>query len=111
MSGGAGRDLTEGWDRTVGSSVISDMRSHIQTLPPAWTGDGRILFLGSDQGTANAYSCAAGGGDVRAVTLGEHQVVSRTCDRARRRLAAGGAAPTGPGDGDRGGGGRGKAEP
>ena len=97
-SGGAGRDLTEGWDRTVGSSVISDMRSHIQTLPPAWTGDGRILFLGSDQGTANAYSCAAGGGDVRAVTLGEHQVVSWTCDRARRRFAAVVATATDPGN-------------
>src|SRR5207245_614799 len=41
-----GRDLLEGWDRTVGSSVISDMRAHVQTLPPAWTADGRILFLG-----------------------------------------------------------------
>src|SRR5439155_26893041 len=59
--GGPGRDLLAGWDRSVGSSVISDMRAHAQTLPPAWTGDDRILFLGSDQGTANAYSCASAG--------------------------------------------------
>jgi len=61
---GPGKDLLKGWDRSVGSSVISDMRAHAQTLPPAWTRAGRILFLGSDQGTANAYSCAARGGDV-----------------------------------------------
>lgn len=54
-AGGPGKDLLAGWDRSVGSSVISDMRAHAQTLPPAWTRDGRILFLGSDQGTANAY--------------------------------------------------------
>src|SRR5437870_3354637 len=35
--GGPGRDLLEGWDRSVGSSVISDMRAHAQTLPPART--------------------------------------------------------------------------
>jgi dipeptidyl aminopeptidase/acylaminoacyl peptidase len=97
-AGGAGRDLTEGWDRPVGSSVISDMRSHIQTLPPAWTEDGRILFVGTDQGAANAYSCAAAGGDVRAVTLGEHQVVSWTLDATRRRLAAVIATATDPGN-------------
>jgi dipeptidyl aminopeptidase/acylaminoacyl peptidase len=96
--GGDGRDLLDGWDRTVGSAVISDMRAQAQTLPPAWTSDGRILFLGSDQGTANAYSCATRGGDVRAVTLGEHQVVSWSLDAARRRLAAVVATATDPGN-------------
>ncbi|TME60249.1 MAG: S9 family peptidase, partial [Chloroflexi bacterium] len=65
---------------------------------PAWTDDGRILFLGSDQGTANAYSCAKRGGDVRAETLGAHQVVSWSLDRARRRFAAVVATATDPGD-------------
>jgi dipeptidyl aminopeptidase/acylaminoacyl peptidase len=97
-AGGAGTDLVEGWDRTVGSSVISDMRAHAQTLPPAWTPDGRILFLGSDQGTANAYSCAASGGDVRAETLGDHQVVSWSLDDSRRRFAAVVATATDPGN-------------
>ena len=96
--GGAGRDLLDGWDRTVGSSVISDMRAHAQTLPPAWTKDGRILFLGSDQGTANAYSCAAEGGDVRAVTMGSHQLVSWSLDAASRRFAAIRATATDPGN-------------
>jgi dipeptidyl aminopeptidase/acylaminoacyl peptidase len=96
--GGPGRDLLESWDRSVGSSVISDMRAHAQTLPPAWTPDGRILFLGSDQGTANAYSCAATGGDVRAETIGAHQVVSWSLDRSRRRFAAIVATTTDPGN-------------
>ena len=60
--GGAGKDLTDGWDRTVGSTVMSDMRSHMQTLPPTWSADRtRIIFVGSDQGTANIYSVGADG--------------------------------------------------
>src|SRR5439155_20509730 len=62
-AGGPGTDLLTDWDRSIGSSVISDMRAHAQTLPPAWTSNGRILVLGSDQGTANAYSRAAAVGD------------------------------------------------
>jgi dipeptidyl aminopeptidase/acylaminoacyl peptidase len=95
--GGPGRDLLDGWDRTVGSSVISDMRAQAQTLAPAMK-DGRVLFLGSDQGTANAYSCAAAGGDVRAETMGAHQVVSWSLDRDHRRFAAILATATDPGD-------------
>jgi len=97
-NGGPGKDLLEGWDRSVGSSVISDMRAHAQTLAPAWTDDGRILFLGSDQGTANAYSCAARGGDVRAETVGAHQVVAWSLDRSLRRFAAIVATATDPGN-------------
>ena len=97
-AGGQGTDLLDGWDRSVGSSVISDMRAHAQTLPPAWTVDGRILFLGSDQGTANAYSCAARGGDVRAETVGSHQLVSWSLDDSRRRFAAIVATAVDPGN-------------
>src|SRR5438477_1002 len=97
-NGGPGKDLLESWDRSVGSSVISDMRAHAQTLAPAWTDDGRILFLGSDQGTANAYSCAARGGDVRAETVGAHQVVAWSLDRSLRRFAAIVATATDPGN-------------
>src|SRR2546426_5999594 len=97
-AGGPGGDLLKGWDRSVGSSVISDMRAHAQSLPPAWTNDGRILFLGSDQGTANAYSCAATGGDVRAETVGGHQLVSWSLDRSRKRFATVVATVTDPGN-------------
>ena len=97
-TGGPGTDLLTDWDRSIGSSVISDMRAHAQTLPPAWTSNGRILFLGSDQGTANAYSCAAAGGDVRAETVGGHQLVSWSLDDSRRRFAAVRATATDPGN-------------
>src|SRR5258706_4696593 len=75
--GGKGTDLLATWDRTVGSVVMSDMRAQVPTLAPEWSADrARVIFVGSDQGTANVYSVPAGGGEVRAETLGAHQVVS-----------------------------------
>ena len=86
--GGAGSDLTGEWDRTVGSTVMSDQRSQSQTLPPTWTADrSRILFVGSDQGTANVYSVSLTAGDVRAETMGPHQVVSLSLAADTRRFA------------------------
>jgi dipeptidyl aminopeptidase/acylaminoacyl peptidase len=97
--GGAGKDLTDGWDRTVGSTVMSDMRSHMQTLPPTWSADrSRVIFVGSDQGTANVYSVAAGGGEVRAETVGPHQVVSLSLAADAKRFACVYSNATDPGD-------------
>lgn len=97
--GGAGKDLTDGWDRTVGSTVMSDMRSHMQTLPPTWSADhSRIIFVGSDQGTANIYSVAADGGEVRAETVGPHQVVSLSLAADAKRFACVYSNATDPGD-------------
>ena len=95
----AGRDLTDGWDRTVGSTVMSDMRSQSQTLPPTWSADlSRIIFVGSDQGTANVYSVAASAGDVRAETVGPHQVVSLSLAADAKRFACVFSNATLPGD-------------
>jgi len=97
--GGAGKDLTDGWDRTVGSTVMSDMRSHMQTLAPTWSADHtRIIFVGSDQGTANIYSVAAEGGDVRAETVGPHQVVSLSLADDAKHFACVYSSATDPGD-------------
>jgi len=79
-AGGQGVDLLGDWDRTTGSRVMSDIRGETAPLPPAWTRDGRILFIGSDQGTANLYSVSASGGEIRAETLGAHQLVTATLD-------------------------------
>jgi dipeptidyl aminopeptidase/acylaminoacyl peptidase len=96
---GTGLDLTDGWDRTVGSTVMSDMRSHVQTLPPTWSADRRrIIFVGSDQGTANVYSAAADGGDVRAETVGPHQVVSLSLAGDAKRFACVYSSATDPGN-------------
>lgn len=96
---GAGRDLTAGWDRTVGSTVMSDMRAQSQTLPPTWSADRtRVIFVGSDQGTANVYSASVEGGDVRAETVGPHQVVSLSLATDARRFACVYSHATLPGD-------------
>jgi dipeptidyl aminopeptidase/acylaminoacyl peptidase len=97
-AGGTGRDLLGDWDRTTGSRVMSDVRGETAALPPAWTRDDRILFIGSDQGTANLYSVRADGGDVRAETLGAHQLVTVTVDREARCFAGVVATATSPGE-------------
>src|SRR5256886_4141082 len=97
--GGQGTDVLAAWDRTVGSVVMSDMRSQVQTLPPRWSAArARISFVGSDQGTANVYSVPASGGDVVAETLGSHQVVSLSLASDARRFACVFSHATCPGD-------------
>jgi dipeptidyl aminopeptidase/acylaminoacyl peptidase len=97
--GGKGIDLLAKWDRTVGSVVMSDMRAQVQTLPPKWSADGtRVIFVGSDQGTANVYSVPVTGGDVDAETLGAHQVVSLSLANDARRFACVFSHATCPGD-------------
>ena len=97
--GGDGVDLLGDWDRPAGSHVINDIRGNAPALAPAWTADGaRLFFIGSDQGTANLYSCAATGGDVKAETLGAHHLVTASADRAARRFAGVLASATSPGE-------------
>jgi dipeptidyl aminopeptidase/acylaminoacyl peptidase len=96
---GTGRDLLRGWDRTVGSVVMSDVRAQVHTLPPTWSADGtRVIFVGSDQGCANVYSVPESGGEVRAETLGAHQVVSLSLASDTRRFACVFSHATCPGD-------------
>ena len=97
-AGGTPRALDE-WDRTVGSVVITDMRGLVALPNPAWTADGaRIYFVGSDSGTANVYAATTTGGPPQPVTRGEHQIVTASFDRERRRFAALVATATEPGD-------------
>jgi dipeptidyl aminopeptidase/acylaminoacyl peptidase len=97
--GGRGVDPLAKWDRTVGSVVMSDMRAQVQTLPPQWNADQtRVIFVGSDQGTANVYSVPVGGGEVHAETLGAHQVVSLSLASDARRFACVFSHATCPGD-------------
>src|SRR5581483_5114958 len=85
--------------KAVGSTVMSDMRAQSQMLPPTWTADrARIIFVGSDQGTANVYSVSTKGGDVRAETMGPHQVVSLSLASDAKRFACVYSHATLPGD-------------
>jgi dipeptidyl aminopeptidase/acylaminoacyl peptidase len=75
------------------------MRSQAQTLAPTWNAERtRVIFVGSDQGTANVYSAAISGGDVRAETMGPHQIVSLSLADDARRFACVYATATLPGD-------------
>src|SRR5256714_1892048 len=65
-AGEAGADLLEGWDRPVGSAVISEIRAQAQTPPPAWARAGRIPFFPSPPGTGHAHTVAARGGGLGA---------------------------------------------
>jgi dipeptidyl aminopeptidase/acylaminoacyl peptidase len=97
--GGKGTDLLAKWDRTVGSVVMSDMRAQVSTLAPKWNADHtRVIFVGSDQGTANVYSVPVAGGEVVAETLGAHQVVSLSLANDARRYACVFSHATCPGD-------------
>jgi dipeptidyl aminopeptidase/acylaminoacyl peptidase len=96
---GKGTDLLAKWDRTVGSVVMSDMRAQVSTLAPKWNADRtRVIFVGSDQGTANVYSVPVAGGEVVAETLGAHQVVSLSLANDARRFACVFSHATCPGD-------------
>jgi dipeptidyl aminopeptidase/acylaminoacyl peptidase len=97
--GGAGTDLLGDWDRPAGAHVINDIRGSAPALAPSWTPDGtRLFFIGSDQGTANLYSCSARGGDVKAETTGAHHLVTASADAAARRFAGVVASATSPGE-------------
>src|SRR5206468_10947448 len=70
-----------------------------QTLPARWSADrGRVIFVGSDQGTANVYSVPARGGEAVAEPLGSHQVVSLSPASDARRFASVFSHATCPGD-------------
>lgn len=97
--GGKGTDVLAQWDRTVGSVVMSDMRAQVSTLAPKWNADRtRVIFVGSDQGTANVYSVPVAGGEVVAETLGAHQVVSLSLANDARKFACVFSHATCPGD-------------
>lgn len=96
---GSTRDVLEGWDRTVGSVAITDMRGLVVLPEAAWSPDGKALyFIGSDRGSANLYAVAAAGGTPTPVTEGRQQVVTASFDASRRRYAALVATATEPGD-------------
>jgi len=88
--GSGKRELTGGlvWDLSVGDGVIGDSAAPYGGMGDdlAWAPDGkRILFISAARGNANVYAVSPEGGDVSAVTRGDH-------DLAGFSLARGGQA-------------------
>lgn len=96
--GGAVRELTQGWDRSVGNHVLDDMRAHPPAGGPVWRPDGgEIVFLGGEGGTTQLYAVSMGG-RVRALTSGRRVIYGYSFDDAATRAAVGVSTPTIPGD-------------
>jgi len=82
-------DLLAGWDYEVGSIVMSDTHALLAPQPPAWSADGTtLLFQATVRGAANIYEAAIESGPPRAVTKGDHEVVTLSFDRHGHRFAA-----------------------
>jgi dipeptidyl aminopeptidase/acylaminoacyl peptidase len=98
--GSGRRELTGGFDRSVGEGVSADVAAPFGGAGDAvsWSPDGtRVLFLSADSGAANLHSVPADGGAVDAVTRGEHDLSAFTVSRDGR-VAATLSTPTSPVD-------------
>lgn len=71
------RNLSEGFDRSVGPWMSSDMRSGTGELRPRFGRDGKtVFFLVTNEGNVQVYSVPVEGGDVRQVIGGNRQVLN-----------------------------------
>ncbi|GAC1405231.1 MAG: hypothetical protein NVSMB64_09740 [Candidatus Velthaea sp.] len=73
--GNAVRSLSAALDRTVGDSIISDMRSGLAASAPVWTaGDLEILVQVSDEGSCGIRAFARSGGAAHTIAQGERDI-------------------------------------
>jgi len=67
--GGAPRNITAGFDRSIGRGVGSDLRFSTPSPAPVWSKDGEsIYFLTGDVPTANVYRVSKETGEVTRLT-------------------------------------------
>lgn len=87
--GGKAIQVSKGFDRTLGVSLASDLRSPDQGQPPpAWSKDGKtIYFLATECGTTNIFSVSSNGGAVKSVTRGNQHIIGYSYSRAANRFA------------------------
>ncbi len=95
--GGAATCVTADRDITVGSDVLTDLRSGHLTLPPIWTPDGaRLRFLVTERGNARLDELDLGDGSLRTLVGGDRVVLD--VNGAGDRIVYVATAPTDPGD-------------
>jgi dipeptidyl aminopeptidase/acylaminoacyl peptidase len=89
VSGGEPREITPGFERTVGNVSISDTREVGQEFePPLWSPDGKTLtFVYSDSGSAGIGRVSAQGGKVERITPLGRDLSGLSTDAAGGRIA------------------------
>ena len=93
------RCLTADHPRGFDDESITDMRVGGGGHRPAWSADGRYLYmLGSDRGTTHYYRIDAASGEVRRLTSGDVVLFDAAYCPATGRAAFAVAAPDHPGD-------------
>ncbi len=87
--GGNAIKVTDGFDRTYGGALASDLRSPDHApAAPTWSKDGKtIYFIATDGGTSNIYAVSSKGGAVKLVTRGDHHIFGHSFARAANRFA------------------------
>ena len=98
--GGKAKSLTAEFDRTLGSSLATDLRSP-EGAPSAsvWSKDGAtIYFTATDRGASNIYAVLSKGGTVKPVTRGAHHIIGYSYARAANRFAYIASDPIHPND-------------
>lgn len=97
--GAAPRCLTRHFDRSLAHHIITDMRAHPQAGRPAWSPDGRFIFvIVAEGGTTQLAAVEVATGTVHMLTSGRREVYGESYDAACRRVAMAVSDPTTPGD-------------
>ncbi|HET8627274.1 MAG TPA: S9 family peptidase [Thermomicrobiales bacterium] len=97
-AGGAARDLTAGFDRSVGNAVMGDTRMGFDGQRPVWAPDGRsVLFVSTDGGNTAIYRATLDG-EIATVIGGERACAAFSTSRDGRTIAFAVSTPTLPGE-------------
>lgn len=88
LAKGEARDVTEGFDRSLGNLTLSDMRDVGGQSRPVWTPDGRrLLFLASNRGSTMLYSISAEGSEPVPLRGERADITNFTLSADGRRVA------------------------
>ena len=93
------RCLTKEFGRAFGDQSISDMRVGGGDTRPAWSPDGKVVFLlASDRGTTHLHAVEVANGRVSQLTTGDWVIFGWSADASRRNFAFSLARPENPND-------------